>query len=1335
MKKKPLQVLLVEDNPGDARLYQEFLRESGPVQFELENVKRLKTGLEHLAQAKPDAILLDLGLPDSQGLETFIKVHAQAPDVPIVILTGLDDAEKAIEAVKAGAQDYLVKGEVSGGLLVRAISYAIERKRTEEALHDSEERWRSLVKATPDYIALHDPEGRYLFLNHYAEGFTEADIIGSNLYQYLLPESVELFRSNMEKTINTWTPQHFEHDALGDGGARRTYDEYLVPLRGKNQEITILAVARDISERKQTEAALKQSEVKFRQLIESSVAGIYIIQDAKMAYVNPNFAKAFGYSPEEIIGRLSPKDLIHPDDIQDVMRRLEERIEGETEEGSIAYKAIKKDGSIIYIEVYGTMIDFQGRPAVMGTLMDITSRKRAEDTLRESDSRYHLIFENSGTANTIFDKECRVMLQNSMSQKLTEPMDARGKTALEIFGPDQGPIVTERMQRVLTSGVPEVFETKLTMHGGSGWFRSSYFPLYKEQHELVGIQVISQDITEKKQMEDALRESEERYRSLIENATIGIYRTTPEGQITTANPALVRMLGFQSFEELAQRDLSKEGYEPAYPRQDFQKHIEQEGKIIGIESAWKRKDGSTIFVRESANLVRDENDRPLFYEGTVEDITERKQAEDNLDEERNLLRTLIDNLPDRVYVMDVQGRKTISNVADWQASGGKKMEDVIGKTDLETYPPELAKEYWALDKKVIDSGIPIINREEPGLDSQGKPAWVLSSKVPLRDGQGQVLGLVGIGRDITERKQVEEKLSASESELRALFTAMTDVVIVYGADGRYLRIAPTNPINLYRPQDDMLGKTVYEILPKEQADFFIAKIREAIQTNQVVLSEYALQINGKDRWFASSVSRLTENTAIWVAHDITERKQTQILQEAVYRIAAAAETTGSLDELYAQIHQIISSVMPAENFFITLYDEAQDLLRFPYFKDAADEPFMGGVQPGKGLTAYVLRTGKTLLGTQAVHDELERQGEVILLGVPCAIWLGVPLIVEGKTIGAMVVQHYSDPKAYGEREQHMLEFVSTQVAIAINRKRADEEIHKLNAELELRVEERTRELHEAQEQLVRKEKLAVLGQLAGGVGHELRNPLSVINTSIYYLKLVQPEADEKIKQHHAMIEHEVHNADKIIGDLLDFARVVSAEKEQVSVPELVQKVLDRFPASASVKITLDLPADLPQVLADGRQMEQVLGNLVVNACQAMISHTGTLSQNSAIGKPEGGKLTISASVKNDLASAPPGADIAAPRGCSANGGMLPDGSASRMPPRLVAIAVKDTGTGIAPENMKKLFEPLFTTKAKGIGLGLAVSKKLAEANGGRIEVESEVGKGSTFTLYLCAYNG
>jgi PAS domain S-box-containing protein len=252
------------------------------------------------------------------------------------------------------------------------------------------------------------------------------------------------------------------------------------------------------------------------------------------------------------------------------------------------------------------------------------------------------------------------------------------------------------------------------------------------------------------------------------------------------------------------------------------------------------------------------------------------------------------------------------------------------------------------------------------------------------------------------------------------------------------------------------------------------------------------------------------------------------------------------------------------------------------------------------------------------------------------------------------------------------------------RKRAEEEIRQLNATLEQRVKERTQELLDAQEKLVRNEKLAVLGQMAGSVGHELRNPLAVISNSIYFLKMIQTDAPDKVKEYLDRIEKQVRISDKIVGDLLDFTRVKSVARESVSIPDLIRQTLERFPAPENIQVEIDVPADLPKAYADPQHVIQVLGNLTLNACQAM---------------KDGGRLIITSRIQNEM----------------------------------IRIAVQDTGTGISPENMKKLFEPLFTTKPKGIGLGLAVCQKLIEANGGRIEVESEVGVGSMFTVYLPAY--
>jgi PAS domain S-box-containing protein len=263
------------------------------------------------------------------------------------------------------------------------------------------------------------------------------------------------------------------------------------------------------------------------------------------------------------------------------------------------------------------------------------------------------------------------------------------------------------------------------------------------------------------------------------------------------------------------------------------------------------------------------------------------------------------------------------------------------------------------------------------------------------------------------------------------------------------------------------------------------------------------------------------------------------------------------------------------------------------------------------------------------------------------------------------------------------------------RKRVEQELKAFSEHLKEMVNERTRELREAQEKLVRQERLATLGQLAGSVGHELRNPLGVISNAVYFLKMTQPDANATILDYLDIIDKEMHTADKIVTDLLDFARIKAVDREPVAVSDLVRQTLERYPVPASVKVVLDLPMDLPPVYADPHQVVQVLGNLVTNACQAMASPS-LREQAGAATFPEVGKLSLSASLQGDM----------------------------------IAMAVQDTGVGIPPENMGKLFEPLFTTKMKGIGLGLAVSQKLTEANGGRIEVQSELGKGSTFTVYL-----
>ena len=315
-----------------------------------------------------------------------------------------------------------------------------------------------------------------------------------------------------------------------------------------------------------------------------------------------------------------------------------------------------------------------------------------------------------------------------------------------------------------------------------------------------------------------------------------------------------------------------------------------------------------------------------------------------------------------------------------------------------------------------------------------------------------------------------------------------------------------------------------------------------------------------------------------------------------------------------------------------------------------------GLPDSEGLDTFV-----------RVHAQVPQIPIVVLTGVTDEV-VGVEAVREGA----------QDYLTKGQVDGNLL---VRAMKYAIERKRAEEALREYSERLEEMVDERTRELRYAQEQLIRREKLAILGQMAGGVAHELRNPLGTISNAAYYLKMVLSDADETIKGYLEMISEEVRSSDRIITDLLDFSRTRIPDREEAAVSELVAEVLEKRPPPDNVEVATQIAPDLPPVYVDAHQIGRVLVNLVTNAYQAM---------------PEGGALTISAQAEE----------------------------------RQVALSVADTGCGISEENMAKIFEPLFTTRAKGLGLGLTVVKTLAEANEGSIEAESEEGKASVFTVRL-----
>ena len=228
--------------------------------------------------------------------------------------------------------------------------------------------------------------------------------------------------------------------------------------------------------------------------------------------------------------------------------------------------------------------------------------------------------------------------------------------------------------------------------------------------------------------------------------------------------------------------------------------------------------------------------------------------------------------------------------------------------------------------------------------------------------------------------------------------------------------------------------------------------------------------------------------------------------------------------------------------------------------------------------------------------------------------------------------------------------------------------------------EKTKAIRETQYDLIQSERLGAIAQLASGVGHELRNPLGVIKASAYFLRMMLGEdIDERIAKHIKLLENAVSDSDKIITDLLDFSRPGSTNITEVNVNMVLMETMDSISLPSSIDVVYNLNDDLPAIRADAHQLNQIFTNLILNAIQAM---------------PEGGSLSLT----------------------------------TRLEDNSIKAVVNDTGVGIEEENLSKIFEPLYTAKAKGIGLGLALVKNLLERQGCSIHVESQIDKGSTFTV-------
>jgi PAS domain S-box-containing protein len=503
-----LNVLLIEDDPHDAGLIRNLLEERRPLGFALECADRLADGLDRLGRGGIDVALLDLGLPDSDGIDTFRAARAHAPKLPIVILAGPDEEPVAAAAVGEGAQDYLLKGPAAAGLLARTLYNAVGRKREEEALRESEQRYRRLLDSVTDYIyTVHlDGRGRPTHTTHgpacaTVTGYAAEDFaVDPFLWLRMVhPDDRAAVVAQASAACAGADVAPLEHRIIHRAGPVRWVRNTVVLRRdGAGRATAYDGLISDLTERKRAEAALAASEERHRRLFEANQAGI-IVSDAAGTILDCNdaFARLLGYAgPADLRGRCSWDLYFAPADRSEPLALLMSR--GRLTDYELRYKDAA--GRPVWVLASLTLEQADGDgPLIYATVVDITRRREAEQALRDSEALYYSLVESGPLHVFRKDLQGRFTFANErFCRSLGRPLEqVLGRTDADLFPPDLAEKYRRDDQRVVATGqVYEATETYAQADGKRAYVSVVKAPVLSARAAVVGTQGIFWDVSE-----------------------------------------------------------------------------------------------------------------------------------------------------------------------------------------------------------------------------------------------------------------------------------------------------------------------------------------------------------------------------------------------------------------------------------------------------------------------------------------------------------------------------------------------------------------------------------------------------------------------------------------------------------------------------------------------------------------------------------------------------------------------------------------------------------------------------------------------------------------------
>jgi PAS domain S-box-containing protein len=657
-------------------------------------------------------------------------------------------------------------GSFVGGLAM--LIDITERRRSEEALSKSEERWRTYIEEANDLIFILDESGKMVSVNKATcetTGYRVDELLGRTPIEFVIPEYRAVATAGMQGRLAGVAIEQVDLDILSKDGRRVSLEIRGRTLYDGDQVSGAFEIARDITDRKRAEEELVKTQERLQHVLSFSPAIIYLLQikDGKFTteWVSESLTRLTGHERGEALAEGWCVDHIHPQDRARVLAELPRLLTGDRLD--LEFRFQHKDGGYLWLHNESRLLrDQSGKPVeVVGSWVDVTERREAEVALRDSEERFRTLV--SSMDDMVFTVDLHQRHTGAFGRWIErfglERRDLIGRTASEIFGVDAALIHEQSYARAL-AGEQVIYEWSMAADGEEHHFQTSLSPIRDQSGKVTGLVGVGRDITERKHAGEALLESEERYRELVENARDIIYTHDLMGNYTTVNKAAEQITGY-SREEALKMNLAQT-VAPEYldiSRQMIARKLAGEKETV-YDLEIIAKDGHRVKVEVNTRLVF-QDDVPVAIQGIARDVTERKLAEDDLRKQKEILQKVFDHIPIMIALFDENGRIKLVN-REWERTLGWSLGEIETKTQdimAELYPdPKYRKE-------VLDF-IAESSAEWADFKTRVRDGQVIDTSwanVYLSDGTN-----MGIGRDISERKRAHDLLQRQTAQLAAL---------------------------------------------------------------------------------------------------------------------------------------------------------------------------------------------------------------------------------------------------------------------------------------------------------------------------------------------------------------------------------------------------------------------------------------------------------------------------------------------------------------------------------------------------------------------------------------